>query len=631
MLASSGRKVENLGVGGENSATIAARFGPQPLRATVAGGAIPASGPVVVTLDSVNGAVSPLLQADGGINPARITGVEGVLSLGDGEYRFNRSAAGAVVAAAGATPIETFAARNYRDRLPVIWMGQNDGTNDATAIIARAQAIIDWVYDDRWIVIGLSTGDAAGRAAMEAQFAAAFGSRFLNIRAYLSSDRAMADAGLEPTADDLADMSAGRVPPRFRSDAVHLNSVGYSLVALAVYRVLLDIAARGAPGPEGKVGDVTPAAVAARDTAVAAAAFVQSVARSVYPFEAADVEVALDTAGVPRLIAFTQAGVSQRYQDNPAYQPPGVTSAITFAGGRTYPDLARVTLDTAGVPRLVEVVGPEVTGPNIFGAASSSADAPSVPIAFDLFLVAGQSNADGRGTGGALPATGVGYQWSSADGAVVAMTNPVGNTAESKGSMWTAFAAEYFRRTGRGVIICSAAIGSSTLIAASAVGGGANHWGAGGSNRAVATARFANCVAWLDAQGWAYQFAGILWSLGETDGGAIDAGTVTAQQVKDGFEPLLTFLRAGTSPKAPFVIVRTGRRGDGDTTGWRAVRDMQRDWCRSFDGVHIGYTGTVTYPARNLMGDNLHYSQAGLDEAGFMTAIVAASVCAGRA
>ena len=76
---------------------------------------------------------------------------------------------------------------------------------------------------------------------MELQFLRAFGRRFVNVREYLSSAAAMADAGLTPTAGDLTDMANGAVPLSLRSDATHLNTSGYTVLAGYINQRLIEL------------------------------------------------------------------------------------------------------------------------------------------------------------------------------------------------------------------------------------------------------------------------------------------------------------------------------------------------------------------------------------------------------
>ena len=236
--------VRNLGVGGETSATIAGRAGGRPWQAVVVGGRIPASGDVKVLLSADTGdSVDPLLQGANGVNPVVIGGVTGNLSHRADGYWFTREQAGAEVAAPAPLGVVTSGSRDVQDDIVVMWWGTNDGTNDATDIIARERATVDAMTDGdrRYLVLGLTTGDAAYRAPMDAQFLAAFGHRFVNVRAHLTDPDVLAAAGVQLGAADRDQVRVGTVPGALRVDATHLNATGYRLVADLVWQRMVEL------------------------------------------------------------------------------------------------------------------------------------------------------------------------------------------------------------------------------------------------------------------------------------------------------------------------------------------------------------------------------------------------------
>lgn len=238
-----GKTVLNLGVGGETSRTIAGRVGAWPMLVTVSGGQIPASGGVTVTLASVDGGtVAPLLQGgSGAINPCSIAGVVGTLSYATGTYTFTRTTSGSVVTVRTPVPLITSTNDTIKDRIHVMWWGQNDGWSGSTSI---AQEVINRInaanvsmtaLAKRWLVVGPTTSSNATRAPIAALCLAAFGRRFVDLGAYLASYASLADAGITPTSQDDTDIAAGIVPTSLRSDSTHLNAAGYTLVAKQVY------------------------------------------------------------------------------------------------------------------------------------------------------------------------------------------------------------------------------------------------------------------------------------------------------------------------------------------------------------------------------------------------------------
>ncbi|MEC0666278.1 SGNH/GDSL hydrolase family protein [Priestia flexa] len=241
-LVGSAYTVNNFGVGGENSKTIAARQGGLPMIADPF--TIPSSGAVTVTFKTYDGeTVTPGLQHGfRGVNPCYINGIEGNLSLSNGVYSFTRSVSGNPVVVNRPTAIITNAMKNNRSDIIVIWMGQNDGVNDATEIIRLQKLMVDYLTSSnkQYLIIGLSSSTSAYRATMEQQFKKEFGRRFINIRDYLSK-YGLEDAGIQPTQQDLDDMTVGAVPTSLRTDTVHFNTAGNTVIANQVYKRLVEM------------------------------------------------------------------------------------------------------------------------------------------------------------------------------------------------------------------------------------------------------------------------------------------------------------------------------------------------------------------------------------------------------
>mgnify|MGYP005990584423 CR=1 FL=1 len=236
--------VVQLGVSGETSAEIAGRAGARPWLASFAGGEIGATvEPIPVELKADTGQPITTSQNAGGLNPVDIAGVRGTLSH-DGEHNwsFTRTQPGSAVRVARPAAVATRASREVRGDITIMWMGQNDSTNDATEIIAREQAVIQELTapDPLWLVLGLTTRSVDYRAPMERQFLRAFGRRFLNVREYAATYAALEEVGIAPTPEDDVAIAEGSVPPSLKSDNIHFNAAGCQVVADAVWGRLVE-------------------------------------------------------------------------------------------------------------------------------------------------------------------------------------------------------------------------------------------------------------------------------------------------------------------------------------------------------------------------------------------------------
>jgi hypothetical protein len=232
--------VRNSGVGGETSVTITARSGATPFIVDVDGGNIPASGGVTITFRPINSAaVAPLISGDGipgGTMDGALKGIPGTISYSAGVYTFTRTTSGSAVVCARPEPFRTDYSEARRGDIYIIWIGQNGPSevrarNDARAIIQHMSA-----GDKRWLVISKPTSSDADDALWHDEF----GRRFIAIRKYLV-EFGLADAGIPPTSQDITDMSNGVVPTSLRTDAVHWNSAGYTILGQQVYNRLLEL------------------------------------------------------------------------------------------------------------------------------------------------------------------------------------------------------------------------------------------------------------------------------------------------------------------------------------------------------------------------------------------------------
>ena len=67
-----------------------------------------------------------------------------------------------------------------------------------------------------------------------------FGKRYVNLREYLSTYD-LEKIGISPTLEDKEAMDVGEVPPSLKSDKVHMNKIGYQLIAEKVYERMMEL------------------------------------------------------------------------------------------------------------------------------------------------------------------------------------------------------------------------------------------------------------------------------------------------------------------------------------------------------------------------------------------------------
>ena len=216
---------KNCGVGGENANTIACRQGGNSL--------ILKAGPVstysLTELTDIYGtSCNPLRQGTGSntVNPIYINGVKCNLSISqtsttDPNAKYTITGYNEPLLAE--TPVK-FSGCDITAKITVIFVGQNGPD------LAERLSIIDSMIskiNDKYIVMGLSSGSATSRSDEESQMLSKYGVHYFNTRNMLSK-YGMAIMNLTPTTSDVNEMSKGEVPSSLRSDSVHLNANGYT-------------------------------------------------------------------------------------------------------------------------------------------------------------------------------------------------------------------------------------------------------------------------------------------------------------------------------------------------------------------------------------------------------------------
>ena len=244
-MAALGVSYYNGGDAGVRAEHTLAQLGSHPALITVAGGSIPASGPVDVTASNVR--ASSLLKSFSGT----LAGVAGTLSSTATTLVFTRAAAGDAVAVPAGTPFIPTVGPQYRDAVNILNIGKNDigGAGADTMIIEKTAEAFAWMSPlvKRIVVMGHAVNrdtadDSPGRAqimTVNAAFARAYGALYFDLQSYMVSPQIWIDAGVTPTADDLAAQARGNKPPSLSLDDLHFNAAGDAAVAKALRRFVV--------------------------------------------------------------------------------------------------------------------------------------------------------------------------------------------------------------------------------------------------------------------------------------------------------------------------------------------------------------------------------------------------------
>lgn len=248
------RTVRNLGVGGEQSCDIAARYAGGTMLAMPAGGVWPASGSVNLTItnDDKTSTTSFLVQGNTGLNPCTIQGVSGtwtvIWNTTNSVYTATRVGTGTATTVNKPRPIVPAAAVDRASDILIIWVGRNNASNP-DRIMSDIHTMIQHQRTARggYLVVGVHNGAGEGTGTgvytnitnLEAQMKKEFGRYFINQRRYMI-DYGLADAGVSATTQDTADIAADIPPTSLRTDAVHYNSLSYPLIANLVADRLIE-------------------------------------------------------------------------------------------------------------------------------------------------------------------------------------------------------------------------------------------------------------------------------------------------------------------------------------------------------------------------------------------------------
>lgn len=245
--------VVNLGAGQEDSTTILGRSGVVPY--VVASDLVIPAGTesVPVSIMSENGkTVAPLTAGNAGVNPVTIAGVEGTLTRtanaqgwSQYSYQFTRLEEGVETPVAKGTEIVTACTEEYRDYVHIVWLGTYGEFTNPETLVAETEALLSRQTEnsDRYLVIGPCTYKGSwdplqtySMDAIDSAMLQAFGNRYINLRKYLIED-GLRDAGITATKNDTTNISQGKVPDSFRSNAgaADLNGVAYELLGKLVY------------------------------------------------------------------------------------------------------------------------------------------------------------------------------------------------------------------------------------------------------------------------------------------------------------------------------------------------------------------------------------------------------------
>ena len=242
---------------------------------------------------------------------------------------------------------------------------------------------------------------------------------------------------------------------------------------------------------------------------------------------------------------------------------------------------------------------------------------------YDLFIVAGQSNA--VGTGGQPPiedASWAGFFWNwrvQETKTLAPLKDSVYSSTQR--SAWPAFGRKWFELTGRKVIILNVAKGGA-VVTDTRPGTDMSWYGDDAPCRQVATREWTALVQHLTTEDIDYTLRGLIWSQGEWDARYINSGDTSKDAYRYGTIDVFDYFADLTfTPKLPIFISETGYEENCLTnaslmSAYQTVQAVQQQIATEREACFMAYTGAKNFLQAGMMKDYVHYNQAGYNRMG---------------
>ena len=235
-----------------------------------------------------------------------------------------------------------------------------------------------------------------------------------------------------------------------------------------------------------------------------------------------------------------------------------------------------------------------------------------------LFLIAGQSNGVGQGdSSGSMNAASVAYEYVYGKNSLKPLADPVGQDelhfqAANTGSAWPALAKTFYSLARKKLVLIQAARGGSSCCKKAEL----HNMGTWDTTGMLPLFDSAIIKARAGMERTHLTLSGIIWSQGERDANAINAGQLTIEEYERTLKGLIARFRKAFAGDVRFYIIQTGYYRNHPRRGFDEVRKVQESISRSVDGVYLVYDKTGDFEQRGWMKDDIHYSQAALNDIG---------------
>lgn len=236
------RTVYNVAVNNDTIYEMAAREGGRP--AVVSPFIIPtnkASTEVLVSGQNEK-AINFDMSKNGGLNPCKIKGIEGLLSDINGTFYFTRVDSGEEELVLTPTTIQTRAMELRSGDICVFFLGDDDIYETPEKAVEVYKDMVNYLGDNqKYLVVGPVKGEIAELDAANKALATAFGDKFLDLRSYLIKD---ADTMLKiKLSEDDRVLANNNIVPYvyFTSDGKHFSAQGADAAGKATFDKLTSL------------------------------------------------------------------------------------------------------------------------------------------------------------------------------------------------------------------------------------------------------------------------------------------------------------------------------------------------------------------------------------------------------
>jgi hypothetical protein len=183
------------------------------------------------------------LSKNGGLNPCKVDGVEGLISKIDGKYYFTRSDSGEEKIVNTTAQVVTRAMQLRGEDINVFFIGSDSMYDSPEKVVEIYQKIVDAIPGDdkKYLIVGPIKGKTQSIDNSNKALSEAFGDNYLDLRAYMTT-QAAEDIGIELSEADTELAKGNFVPSRYFEnsslDSNFLSDSGAEAVGTAVYKRL---------------------------------------------------------------------------------------------------------------------------------------------------------------------------------------------------------------------------------------------------------------------------------------------------------------------------------------------------------------------------------------------------------